>query len=105
MWLTRQQLRGTLADSTGVFTPQIPAVVQEELKQGQVVLPQLPPQEEVASEPAVEVLDQAAGTHHSIGELLYVGTHSVITPSERLSQDGLTRHRFGSHVGRDCTCK
>ena len=48
MRLTRQQLGRTLADSTGVFTAQIPAVVQEELKQRQVVLAQLPPQEEVA---------------------------------------------------------
>ena len=32
--LTRQQLRGTLADPIGVFTAQVPAVVQEELKQG-----------------------------------------------------------------------
>ena len=37
--LTRQQLRGTLADSTGVFTAQVPAVVQEELQQRQVVRP------------------------------------------------------------------
>ena len=48
--LTRQQIRGTLADSTRVFTAQIPAVVQEELKQRQVILPQPPlPQEEVAA--------------------------------------------------------
>jgi hypothetical protein len=43
MRLTRQQLRGTFADSTGVFTAQVSTVVQEELKQRQVVLPQLPP--------------------------------------------------------------
>src|SRR5512135_3843097 len=49
VWLTRQQLRGTLADPTGVFTAEVPAVVQEELQQRQVVLAQLPPQEEVAS--------------------------------------------------------
>jgi hypothetical protein len=35
-------------------------VVQEELKQRQVVLPQLPSQEEVSSQPAIEVLDQTA---------------------------------------------
>src|SRR5271166_1669524 len=33
MRLTRQQLGRTFADSTGVFTAQVPAVVQEELKQ------------------------------------------------------------------------
>src|SRR5208283_2007724 len=65
--ISRPQLRRTLADSTGVLTAQVPAVVQEELKQRQVVLPQLPPQEEVASQPAVEVLDHAAGTHNLIG--------------------------------------
>ena len=79
--LTRQQLGRTLADSTGVVTAQVPAVIQEELKQRQVVLPQLPPQEEVAAQPAVEVLDQTAGPHNPIGELLHVGAHAVITPS------------------------
>ncbi len=29
--LTRQQLRGTFPDTTGVFTAQVPVVVQEEL--------------------------------------------------------------------------
>ena len=58
--LTRQQLGGTLADSTGVFTPQVPVVIQEELKQRQVVLAQLPPQQEVDAQPAVEVLDARA---------------------------------------------
>ena len=53
--LTRQQLRRTLADSSGVFTAQVPAVVQEELKQRQVVLPQLLPQEEEVAQPAVDV--------------------------------------------------
>src|SRR5512135_3444116 len=79
--LTRQQLRGALADPTGVFTAEVPAVVQEELQQRQVVLPQLPPQEEVAAQPAVEVLDQTAGPHHPIGELLHLGADSVITPA------------------------
>ena len=78
---TRQQLRRTLADSTGIFTAQVPAVVQEELQQRQVVLSQLPPQEEVAAQPAVEVLDQTTGPHNPIGELLHVGAHSVITPA------------------------
>ena len=79
--LTRQQLRGALADPTGVFTAQVPAVIQEELKQRQVVLPQLPPQEEVAAQPAIEVLDQTAGPHNPIGELLHRGADAVITPS------------------------
>jgi hypothetical protein len=42
-------------------------VVQEELKQCQVVVPQLPPQAEVASQRAVKVLDQTAGPHNLIG--------------------------------------
>ena len=88
--LTRQQLRGAFPDSTGVFTTQVPAVVQEELQQRQVVLPQLPPQEEVGPQPAVEVLDQTAGPHNPSGELLHVSTHSVITPLQRRSQGRLT---------------
>ena len=54
-------------------------MVQEELQQRQVVLAQLPPQEEVAAQPAVEVLDPTAGPHNPIGELLHLGTHAVIT--------------------------
>jgi hypothetical protein len=43
-------IRRILADSTGVFIAHVPAMVQEELEQRQIVLPQLPPQEEVASQ-------------------------------------------------------
>ena len=70
--LTRQQLRGALPHSAGVLAPQVPAVVQEELEQRQIILPQLPPQVEVVPRPAVEALDDAAGPHDPIGQLLYV---------------------------------
>jgi hypothetical protein len=53
--LTPQQLRGTFPDSTGVFSAHVPPVVQEELKQCHVVLPQRPPQEEVGSQPCALV--------------------------------------------------
>jgi hypothetical protein len=65
--MTRQQLRWTPADSTGVITAQVSAVVREELKQCQIVVRQLPAQEEVALQPAVKVLDQTAGPHYMIG--------------------------------------
>jgi hypothetical protein len=65
--LTDQQLCGTFPESTGLFTARVSAVFQEELMQRQVVVPQLPPQEEVASQPAVKVLDQTAGPHNLIG--------------------------------------
>jgi hypothetical protein len=65
--LTDQQLCGTFPESTGLFTARVSAVFQEELKQRLVVVPQLPPQEEVASQPAVKVLDQTAGPHNLIG--------------------------------------
>ena len=41
MWvpLTGQQLRGAFVDSIGVFAAQVSAVVQEKLKQRQVVVP------------------------------------------------------------------
>src|SRR3954469_3110594 len=63
--LTRQQLRRALSHAVAVLAPEIPAVVQEEPEQRQVVLTQVPPQEEVAPQAAVEVLHQAAGTHDS----------------------------------------
>jgi hypothetical protein len=65
--LTRQQLRRTSADSTRFIPAHLTVVVQEELKQCQVVVPQLPPQAEVASQRAVKVLDQTAGPHNLIG--------------------------------------
>ena len=42
----------------GLHCRSVSAVVQEELKHCQVVLPQLPPWEEVVAQPAVEVLDR-----------------------------------------------
>src|SRR3954452_14769810 len=89
--LARQQLRGALPHSLGVFAPEIATVVQEVLEQHQVVLPQLAPQEEVIPKPAVEVLNQAAGANHMSRQLLDVGTHPVITPSQRLSQRRFAR--------------
>ena len=65
--LTRQQLRRTSADSNRFIPAHLTVVVQEELKQYQVVVPQLPPQAEVASQRAVKVLDQTAGPHNLIG--------------------------------------
>ena len=84
---------------------EFPAVVQEELKQRQVVLAQLPPQEEVAAQPAVEVLDQTAGPHNPIERApapRHTRRDSARVTSHRAAS---RRHRFGSHVGRDCTCK
>src|SRR5208282_5372177 len=72
--LTRQQLRRTLADSTGGLTAQVPAVVQEELKQHQVVLREPLPQEEEAPQPPEKVLDQDRLSHFPRGYCLHVGT-------------------------------
>src|SRR3954469_2978889 len=78
--LAGHQLSGAPLYPAGGFTAQVSAVVQEELEQRQVVATQLPSQEEVGPQSAVEVLDQAAGPHDPLGKPLHGGTDPVITP-------------------------
>ena len=46
--LARQQFRRALPHALGAFTPNEPTMVQKELQQSQVILPQMTPQEEIA---------------------------------------------------------
>jgi hypothetical protein len=53
----------TFADALGAFTSREGAVIQEEAKQVQIPLPQVPPEKEIAPQATIEVLGQgtAAG--------------------------------------------
>src|SRR5262249_31795582 len=57
--LPGQQLAWALADALWVFTPREPPVVEVVLQQLQVVRPELPAQEEVVSQSAIQVLYHA----------------------------------------------
>src|SRR5262249_23582695 len=62
--LATQQLRRALPLSLLALAPHETPVVEEEPQQLQVVRPQLPPQEEVAPQPAIQVFRQATGAGH-----------------------------------------
>src|SRR5215831_6082043 len=59
--LPRENLGRRSPRTLGTLAPHQPAVVEEKLKQGQVVGSQLAAEEKVASQPAVEILHQGAG--------------------------------------------
>ena len=79
--LTGQQLRGAFPDSIGASMTEAPVGGSGGKRVRRAVLPQMPPQEEVAPQPAVEVLDQTAGpaTHRRLP--CTISTHSGVTPS------------------------
>ncbi len=53
-----EYLDRTLLHSLGVFATWEATVVEEELEQSQVIVAQMPTQEEIPTQPTVEVLDQ-----------------------------------------------
>ena len=72
-----QEFRGAAADSFGAFAPREPPVVQEEPQEFQVLLSDLPPQEEVAAQTAVEVLHQRTGPRRFRQHLTHGGRDLV----------------------------
>src|ERR1019366_6524318 len=65
-----QQLGRAFAGSFGALASWETAVVQEELQQSQVVSAQMAPQEEVAPQAAVDILDQGTGPHRAPAHVL-----------------------------------
>src|SRR2546422_3508198 len=91
MRLARQQFRRALIDALGVLTAQEARVVEEELRQVQVVWPQVPPQEEVVAQAAVEILAHGTGPDGAPGHRGYGLTQFVEAPAPLLSQGRLAR--------------
>ena len=60
------QFSGALADALGALALREGAVIEEEAEQVQITLAQLPAEEEVISEAAVEVLDEGTATRGSL---------------------------------------
>lgn len=85
--LARQQFGGTFAHAFGTFAAQETAMVQEELQQFQVARANVAAQEEVAAQPAVEVLDDRAGAD----DLLAQGAHGLLDAMEAAAQSSPQR--------------
>src|ERR1019366_2313350 len=80
--LAGQQLGRTFVNALETFATQKAAMVEEELQQVQIARADLPAQEKVASQPAVDVFDDRTGTHH----LLAQSTHGLFDRVETTTQ-------------------
>ena len=72
-----QEFRGAASDSFGALAPREPPVVEEEPQEFQIPFSELPPQEEVLAEAAVEVLDEGTGAWRFGKDLTYGGRDLV----------------------------
>ena len=81
MWVavTTEQFGWTLADSLRSITACISVVVEEETQQIQIVIADMPPQEEVIPQAAIEVLYQRAGARY-VGHRLDYGGFDPMVP-------------------------
>jgi hypothetical protein len=84
--LTGQELGGCFSLTLGAITPRQAPVIQEELQQRQIIHAEVPAEEEIAPQPAVDVLDQRAGSDRSAGQGSN-GCVNVIKPAARLFSD------------------
>ncbi len=78
--VTTEQFGRTFADSLRSITACISAVVEEETQQIQIVIADVPPQEEVVPQAAIEVLYQRTGARY-IGHRLDYGGFDPMTAS------------------------
>src|SRR5689334_20618240 len=67
------------------------AMVEEELQHLQVVGPEVPAQEEVLAQPAVDILDDRTGPYRLAVNRRYRHAQVVKPPAELLPQGGLHR--------------
>src|SRR5579859_6892519 len=86
MGLTAQQFGGAFVDALGVLTAQEAAVVEKELKQSQVVGPQVAAQKEIAPQAAVEVLDDGTGTNGVPSQIVHGYAQRIVTAAQLAMQ-------------------
>ena len=86
-----QQFRRAFADPFRPLTPQEAMVVEKELEQGQIVRSQMAAQEEVAAQPAVEVLDDGTGADGQSGQFGQRGVNGKEAAAELAAQLDLAR--------------
>src|SRR4051794_26536108 len=78
-------------------------MVQKELQQRQVVGAQLPTQNEVATQTAVEVLGDAAGPYHLPRHLGHGYAQGVLAPAQLPPQDRVPLPATRTLLGPRCT--
>ena len=77
--VTTEQFGRTFADSLRSITACISMVVEEQTQQIQIVIADVPPQEEIVPQAAIEVLYQRAGARHVRHRLDY-GSFDPMVP-------------------------
>ncbi len=84
MWviLSAEHFDWTFLHPLGLFAAWEAAVVEEELEQGQVIVAQMPTQEEIPTQPTVEVLDQRTRSHYLPTENLNRVAESLVVLAE-----------------------
>ena len=84
MWVTlsAEHFDWTFLHPLGLFAAWEAAVVEEELEQGQVIVAQMPTQEEIPTQPTVEVLDQRTRSNYLPTENLNRMTESLVVLPE-----------------------
>jgi hypothetical protein len=87
--LIGQEFGRALADPLGALAPQEMMVVEEELEQGQVIGPQMAAEEEVAAQPAVEVLKDGTDTDRLVDQFGDGHADHKEARTELLAQGGL----------------
>src|SRR5271157_5432856 len=88
-WFWLIAARSALANTLRMFAAQKAAMVEEELQQLQIARAHLPTQEKVASQPAVDVLDDRTGTHHLLAQSTHRLLHRVETATQLFTQGRL----------------
>src|SRR3990170_3972153 len=105
MRLVGQQFRRTLPDPLPPFAPQEAAVIEEELKQFQIVRSQMAAKEEVAAQSAVEILDDRTGADGQSGQFAQRLAEREKAVAELATQHDLARPtgpiRCGQSGSRD----
>jgi len=76
--VTPEQFGRTFADSLRSITACISVLVEEETQQIQIVIADVPPQEEVVPQAAIEILDQRAGARYVGHRLDYSGFDPMV---------------------------
>src|SRR5262245_29394125 len=87
---TCQKLRRAFADPFAMLAAQEAAMIEEELKQGQIARSQVATEKEVAPQPAVEIFDNRTGTYRALGQTFDVLAHRVISGTQFLVQHGIS---------------
>ena len=80
--VTTEQFGRTLANSLQSIAACISVVVEEETQEIQIVLADVPPQEEVIPQAAIEVLDQRTGARYVGHRLDYGGFNPMVPLAE-----------------------